>query len=521
MDSAKKALVIGNHPIRQNIIDQAQAKGHPVNVFNSFADIPDDYDYCDLFVLPEQGISDEDTLQSLETLAQRFPETGPAAPKPICHLLLHDQISLWLLQTLDFYVEIQRKFELYPFTVEDQWAKNVICQPNPSLGHYPHLDHESINRESNKTVHLLIHGLSGLGESIAIHTALTAHFPNYERDHSLRTRITIVDEKMRERRNAFIQRYKNLFDHSYYRTIDVANGQMVQYHEPVYTSMREDFVDIEWEFIEGGFFHPIVQQKLAYWAEDPEQMLTIALCNCECSSNFNEAFALPTEVYQKNIPVLVYVKHSRLLDKVKDSGMYGNLYPFGMEECGYDIKMPLLQMAKRLNYCYAYCFEHKTIPTQLNDDEVEQEWRKLESFSFRYSNIYNVMTLATKMRILDHHDDDWEKFYALTQEEIEQLSAVEHNRWSVDRLILGFRPPTDIEREEIEKNIQQFILAKKTGGEKPDKDLKTVYKRKKVHYDLSSYRELREDKTGENVKALDYDLTACIPLIAQSYNELR
>ena len=99
MDSAKKALVIGNHPIRQNIIDQAQAKGHPVNVFNSFADIPDDYDYCDLFVLPEQGISDEDTLQSLEALAQRFPETGPAAPKPICHLLLHDQISLWLLQT--------------------------------------------------------------------------------------------------------------------------------------------------------------------------------------------------------------------------------------------------------------------------------------------------------------------------------------------------------------------------------------------------------------------------------------
>ena len=157
----------------------------------------------------------------------------------------------------------------------------------------------------------------------------------------------------------------------------------------------------------------------------------------------------------------------------------------------------------------------------MNDDEVEQEWRKLESFSFRYSNIYNVMTLATKMRILGHRDDDWEKFYALTQEEIEQLSAVEHNRWSVDRLILGFRPPTDIEREEIEKNIQQFILAKKTGGEKPDKDLKTVYKRKKVHYDLSSYRELREDKTGENVKALDYDLTACIPLIAQSYNELR
>ena len=131
------------------------------------------------------------------------------------------------------------------------------------------------------------------------------------------------------------------------------------------------------------------------------------------------------------------------------------------------------------------------------------------------------MTLATKMRSLGHEERDWDKFYALTQEEIVTLSAVEHNRWSVERLILGFRPPTDSEREEIRENIEAFITAKKTGSEKPEKDLKNLYKKKKIHYDLCSYRELREDKTGKNVSVYDYDLTACIPLIAQSYKEIQ
>ena len=516
MDTAKKALVIGNHPIRQNIIEQTQAKGYPPNVFNTFADIPDDYDYCDLFVLPEQGISDEDTLQSLEALAQRFPETGSAAPKPICHLLLHDQISLWLLQTLDFYVEIQRKFELYPFTVEDQWAKNVICQPNPSLGHYPHLDHESINRESNKTVHLFIDGFSSLAESLSIHAALTAHFPNYERDHSLRTRITIVDENMVELQESFIHRYKSLFEHSYYRSIDVWNNEMSLYHEPLYAKTREDFVDIEWEFVKGNFSHPIVQQNINSCADDSNQILTIALCNSNCSINLEEAFALPKEIQQKHIPVLVHIDQPSQLDKVKVDKMYDNLFPIGMEECSYDIRMPLLQMAKRLNYCYNYYFNHKTIPTGMNTEDVEKEWRKIELYSLRYSNIYHVMSLATKMRILGHHDNDWEKFYALNPDEIEQLTAVEHNRWSVDRLILGFRPPTDQEREEIRQNIQAFILAEKAGGEKPEIDLKVAYKRQKVHYDLCSNGELGEDRTGLNVKTLDRELTACIPLIAHA-----
>lgn len=45
-------------------------------------------------------------------------------------------------------------------------------------------------------MHLVIAGFSDLGESLAFHAALIAHFPNYVRNQTLRTRITIVDKEL-------------------------------------------------------------------------------------------------------------------------------------------------------------------------------------------------------------------------------------------------------------------------------------------------------------------------------------
>jgi hypothetical protein len=517
----KAAIIIGDHPIRLNLMEQFKAKGCRVDVFRSFDEVGEVIDYGEVCILPDQRESDEDTLQRLENLAKVFPAPDPSAPKPVCHLLLHNRSSLWLLQTFDLLREIPAKFELNAFTLVDFWAKNVICQPNSNQATYPHLDRERIDVQSNKTVHLVIQGFSEMGESLAYHAALTCHFPNYERDHSLRTRITVIDENIMKRRDAFIQRYKYLFRHSYYRTIDVKSRSMTQFHEPLYNSSRENFVDVEWEFVNGSLDYAVVQRKLALWANDPNQLLTIALCETPCQNNFDHAFIFPDEVYRNNIPVLVYVKQAVFLEKIRETPNYRNLFPFGMDNCGYDISLPLLKMAKMLNYCYSCSFGQKGIPTHLPPEEVEREWNKIESVPMRYSNLYHVMTVAAKMRSLGHPDNDWNRLYALTKEEIGQISAVEHNRWSVERLLLGFRPPTDEERREIADNIKAFILAKKTGSAIPEVDMKAEYKRKKIHYDLCAYRELREDKTGNNVRVYDDDLNACIPLIAQTFNESR
>ena len=96
---------------------------------------------------------------------------------------------------------------------------------------------------------------------MALHAALIAHFPNYVRNQALRTRITIVDKAMTAKKDAFIQRYANLFEHSYYRCIDLKQHSMTLYHEPLYHSSREDFVDVEWEFVDGDFYDPLLQQN--------------------------------------------------------------------------------------------------------------------------------------------------------------------------------------------------------------------------------------------------------------------
>ena len=502
----KNVLIIGSHALVEGIKTQYENDGCHVDCYAQWHDNLSVSKYEEFCILSEVKGSltdaDAETLLTLEKLAAGY-ASAETSLRPLCHVLLHSSTTKWLLQTQDIYEQLQKTFEVYIFTIEDQWSQNVFCHAACLSKSYPPLDREPIFRDSEKTIHLVIFGWSRMAESLVSHAALTAHYPNYVRNNTLRTRITIIDQDVRHHMKWLVQRNKSLFDNSYYRHIDSESGQQLLFHEPQYSSTRHDFVDVEWEFVDGDLYQPLIQQKLSMWAESNRQLLTIAFTHESCDRNFDEAFSCPTAVYNQAIPVFVYAKESGLLLQAQETKRFSQIYPIGMEDCGYDIHLPLLQMAKRLNYFYACSYGGHGTPTNMPADEVEEEWRKIQSLSIRYSNIYHVMTLATKMRSLGHDENDWGRFYALNQDEIKLLSAVEHNRWSVERMIMGFRPPTDMEREEIRHDLK----------------LKKVFKQKRVHYDLCAYDELGEDETGQDVRIYDYDLTACIPLIAYSYNE--
>jgi len=67
-------------------------------------------------------------------------------------------------------------------------------------------------------------------------------------------------------------------------------------------------------------------------------------------------------------------------------------------------------------------------------------------------------------------------------------------------LILGFRPVTDAEQQQVEKDIS----------------MKKKLRRDKIHYDLRNYNDLREDSTGKNANVYDMALTQSIPLIIKT-----
>ena len=138
---------------------------------------------------------------------------------------------------------------------------------------------------------------------------------------------------------------------------------------------------------------------------------------------------------------------------------------------------------------------------EIDKDERERLWAE-ESNVKRMSCIYNAMTIPTKMRSLGLDENEWDKFYDIPQQDIEIMAQVEHNRWSVEELILGFRPCTDEEQEKIAADVRKQ---------------KAAYKARKIHYDLRAYNDLRPDGTGKPVQVYDLCLTSCLPLIAKAF----
>lgn len=337
----------------------------------------------------------------------------------------------------------------------------------------------------------------GRNVGMIVEAALTNHYPEYERDSKMRTHISVLVDDLNEIHD-FVFEYQELFDNSYWRIVDL-HGQKpaVELHRPQYEGQRRDFVDVEWEFIIGHLSHPMLQEKMRRWANDPKQQFTISIGYDDVEKSKNIA-----EKLRRRLPGSVRIEAHE--DNPKNETKR---------------KAEIMEMAKYLHYFYQASYELKHVPTELPEVEVNRAWDSIEDEKLKMSNIYNVMSIPVKMEILGHDRNDWGTFYALTAEEIEQLTAVEHNRWCVERLIQGMRPCTDQERKEIEEDLRRRLSDKEYATSNPV-SLKKKYKdERNAHYDLCAFSELGLDETGLPVTRYDRDLIAAIPLIVKTYND--
>lgn len=514
----KHVLIIGQHPMKDDLTAQYSKLGYAIDFSDDYISASDVNRYDELFLFSCEENVDSYTadcmaLESLKKLLEQYDPQKNDGRRIRCHILLQDASVLRLLQTSDLNKDYIAKCELIPFTIDEMWAQRLFVSLPGQLRTYPPLDRVPIDYDSNKTVHLVIFGLNDVSESVAMYAALVAHYPNYTKQHRLRTRITFIDEEIGQKASATINKYNHLFDNSFYRFIDLDALQPVtEFHVPQYMTSREEFVDVEWEFVKAGVNSSKLRDKFLQWSADDEQILTIALCQTDDSRNIATAMSLPDCIEQAGIPVLIRTRQATIFDIIARTPKLSNIYPFGMNDRGYDVTLPLHGVAKRINYVYNRCYDDNfastdnsdtvKAPTQIDMAIAEAQWNKL-TMPKRYSCIYNAMTITGKMRALGHNEDDWDTFYSLNKEEIAQLAEVEHNRWSVEELILGFRPVTDDEQKIIENDINK----------------KREYKSKFIHYDLRAYNDLRVDETGKNSNVYDICLSASIPLIANSFTK--
>ncbi len=521
----KEVYIIGSHPIKESIVKQYIDRG-----FNAYDCLDDCSSFienrmnAELIILTSPYASDRlqedcNSIELLKTLSHKIPDND--GKRPVVHVLFQSSVTLNHLLKHDLPSFVNKKMDIYPFTLEDMWAKKVLVElPGVTELFYPPLDRNPIISDSIDRVHVVISGFDEQAEVFAIHSSLIAHFPNYHAEDKLpiRTRITIVDENINNKRDAFVAKYQSLFDHSFYRTINISD-RSCEFHRPMYFGKRKDFVDVEWEFVDGNITDCIVRDKITAWSSDKTQQMTVVISWGGDEENLNQCMSLPRAVYEQNIPVFVRISQKTIAENLISLADDNHIYPFGMCDCGYDISMPLVRMGKLLKYFYDCSYGDQGIPTKFSMDEVEKAWEQEFSMKMRMSNIYNVMTIPTKMHSVGHNRLDADTFYALNGDEIRMLAETEHNRWSVERLILGDRPCTDEEKEEIRQNIQEMLESRRADKEIPA-DLKRKYKKENhVHYDLCAYDELEIDPTGKNAQTYDYDLTASIPLIYKTFYE--
>lgn len=513
----KQVLIIGEHELKESVVAQYQSHGGwCIREWDGKgSEMPDISDVDEFALLLARSMddaigTDNYAIKLLGMLAESY--SHKEGTRPIVHLLLHSFSSLWMLRRMDLAAAVGEKFEVYPFTMEDVWAKNILCL-HDGKGGMQGLDHKPVTLESNHTVHLVVFGISELADAVVENAILVAHYPNYVRNHALRTRITVIDDGIDDWRKIFVSHHKSLMDNSYYRSIDIRNKQRTL-HRPMYEGQREDFVDVEWEFVKGSLHDVVVQDKLCTWASSENQVLTVVVANDDDGENVSQANIIADMLYECDVPIYVKQVNSAFANIIIQSPRMKNVVTIGMTDTGYDITVPLLKMAKRVKYVYDYCYQYNiesetegciSAPSYIDDEEVEKHWLQEKKAVKRYSNICNAMTLSTKMRSLGHSAKEKTTFYAISRDEIELISRVEHNRWNAEELMLGFRPCTDDEQAEIEADISK----------------KSEYKERLVHYDLRAYDDLRADGTGKNVNTYDLCLSASIPLIVYERKEER
>lgn len=406
--------------------------------------------------------------------------------------------------------------EFVPYNFYTGWAKQVFIKreykdyDNPEVKpyKYPCVYGNGITSEDEKYVHLVFVGTTNFAVAFALEAAHVLHFPNSDK---AKTRITFIDKNADKEKDEFITRNRHFFEVQSYIYEDLSDNpkyvpQSMGKERVIFD--KANFLDVEFEFIKGDVFSKAIQDKIEVWAgeHNKKQYLSIFLALADQRQNFVMGMNMPDEIYNNEVPVFIrqdrsdnFVTNLRNADKRdKDSkftysivdeknelqekkrdARYANIYPFGMNETAYSADEHSLKRAKLINYLYctanydSYKFKGilslDAMPSESIWKEANEEWKKL-SVALKWSNLYSAYAIRTKlatlraMRGLDV-DDPSHDYQLLSDDEVKYMAKVEHNRWNVEKLLMGFRKAHGKEdkyahweyADDLSKNKKLFI----------------------------------------------------------------
>ena len=372
-----------------------------------------------------------------------------------CYLILDRQSSTWVFNKMK--TDPVSGIETNVIDTLESLSQRVLVNPQSDNGRPvpPTLaGPEGIRRESEKTVHLVIFGMTQMASAMAMTAAHLCHFPNYLRDPSKKTTITFIAPDAKQEMAFLTGRYSHLFRHSEYEYLEEGMSDDER-KKNSHVSEGEDFLDIRWRFVKGSIEQSWIRKLLMGYYENHKigkERLTLAICGNDAESNIASALYLPEAFYAKkkesgcdDVTILVYqpVSGERIYTACAKTYRYSNVYPFGQYDRSYDPSYRArLLAAKKINYLYNVGDKYEKMPEAYA--ELDALWRA-NTFLDRASSMYSANSIYMKLRSVGLTPES-------TKEQlkpyVEMLSEVEHNRWDVERLFLGVSEPTKEQREE-------------------------------------------------------------------------
>ena len=416
----------------------------------------------------------------------------------LCRFMFEYQTTFNVFQYSPISENIKKGINFKPFHYYEMWAQKVLVSKTldktTKYEYLPLEGEKGIKKDDSDYVHLVVVGMTRMGTALATQTALMAHYPNFV-TKGIRTKITLIDENADKEKNFFIDRYDRLFTLSNWSYKEMDRGEdgndelkLVYEHKALsYEHLGGDFLDIEWEFIQGT----VAQLKLQQYIEDcasKTKKMTIAICKDEPSRCLAAALNLEWRIYEKAMQVLVYNRYDDALIKQlqpvpleNEEEKYQNkegkkskiFSPFGN-------KLKAFGMASEC-YCEEILRDSEYLVGEFENVYSGGSRREPETLTGYWSNVYASNTMWTKFRCVEGMIEE------IKAEDKEILAKVEHNRWVVEKLIMSFRHLSSEEQE----NAKQCEIKHK------------VYKRNMAHRDICSNDRLKE--IDKNSKKKDED----------------
>ena len=413
--------------------------------------------------------------------------------------------------------------EFVPYNFYTGWAQQVFIKrchrdkrdPANRIC-YPSVCGNGIGVDDDRHVHLVFVGTGNFAVALAIEAAHVLHFPNFRDGEGPRTRITFIDPEADREMRLFRTRNRHLFDieEPLYRDL---SGDDDEKRSQNAADVRRGFLDVEFEFIKGDIFSKRVQDEICRWTNDPQRCLSIFLAMDDQRSNFATGMNMPDEIYDNNIPIFIrqdrsdnFVTNLRTADAGKEfpyttcdpatgalkvetrNGRYANIYPFGMNDTAFTSDEEYLHRAKLINYLYStadydtYKFRETSELDSISGENTmklaDEKWREL-STAIKWSNLYAAYSIPYKllsirtMRGLQPDDTSLDT-EPLSDDLAAIMARVEHNRWNVEKLLMGYR--------RVRPEEDKYLHA-------DDKETAKLLERNKklfIHHDIRPYGEL-------------------------------